>query len=63
MSAQNTQGLPVTNAETAFELTYLVQANAGLAQGQPDLQYVVTPNTTPTIANARAFQVRFELSF
>jgi porin len=62
MTAQRTQGLPVTNAETAIEFTYLVQVNSWLAI-QPDLQYVVTPNTTPTIPNAWAFQVRFEMSF
>lgn len=62
MSAQRTQGLPVTNAETAIELTYLVQVSSRLAI-QPDLQYVVTPNTTPAIPNAWAFQVRFEMSF
>jgi porin len=62
MNAQRTQGLPVTNAETAIELTYLVQVNSWFAI-QPDLQYVVTPNTTPTIPNAWAFQVRFEMSF
>jgi porin len=62
MSAQRAQGLPVTSAETAIELTYLIQVNSWLAI-QPDLQYVVTPNTTPTIPNAWAFQVRFEMSF
>ncbi len=62
MSAQRTQGLPVTNAETAIELTYLIQVNSWLAI-QPDLQYVVTPNTTPTIPNAWAFQLRIAMSF
>ena len=62
MNAQRTQGLPVANAETAIELTYLVQVSSWFAI-QPDLQYVVTPNTTPTISNAWAFQVRFEMSF
>ena len=62
MSAQRMQGLPVTNAETAIELTYLIQANSWLAL-QPDLQYVVTPNTTPTIPNAWAFQLRLQISF
>jgi len=56
------RGLPVTSAETAIELTYLVQVSSWLAI-QPDLQYVVTPNTTPTLPNAWAFQVRFEMSF
>jgi porin len=62
MNAQRTQGLPVTNAETAIELTYLVQVSSWLAI-QPDLQYVVTPNATTAIPNAWALQVRFEMSF
>ncbi|HWH38742.1 MAG TPA: carbohydrate porin [Usitatibacter sp.] len=51
-----------TNAETAIELTYLVQATSWLAV-QPDLQYVVHPGTSTAIPNAWAFQVRFESSF
>jgi porin len=62
MASQRAQGLPVTNAETAIELTYLAQVNRWLAI-QPDLQYVVTPDTTPAIPNAWALQVRFEVSF
>ena len=62
MSAQLTQGLPVTRAEKTIELTYLIQANSWLAF-QPDLQYVITPNTTPAIPNAFAFQLRIEMSF
>lgn len=62
MSAQLAQGLPVTNAEKAIEFTYLIQANSWLAF-QPDLQYVITPNTTPAIPNAFAFQLRIEMSF
>jgi porin len=62
ISAQAMQGLPVTAAETAIELTYLVQVNSWLAL-QPDLQYVVTPNTTTAIPNAWAFQLRVEVSF
>ena len=62
MSAQRMQGLPVTNAETAVELTYLIQVNSWLAL-QPDLQYVIRPNTTTAIPNAWAFQLRIEMSF
>ena len=62
MTAQRAQGLQVTNAETAIELTYLFQVNSWLAL-QPDLQYVITPNTTSTIPNAWALQLRFEMSF
>jgi porin len=52
----------VTNAEKAIELTYLIPVTAWLAL-QPDLQYVITPNTTPAIPNALAFQLRLEMSF
>jgi porin len=62
MSAQRMQGLPVTNAEKTIELTYLIQVNSWLAL-QPDLQYVITPNTTIAIPNAWAFQLRVEMSF
>lgn len=62
MSAQRMQGLPVTNAEKTIELTYLIQVNSWLAL-QPDLQYVITPNTTSAIPNAWAFQLRIEMSF
>ena len=62
MSAQRMQGLSVTNAEKTIELTYLIQVNSWLAL-QPDLQYVITPNTTTAIPNAWAFQLRIEMSF
>jgi len=61
VSAQRMQGLPVTNAEKTIELTYLIQLNSWLAL-QPDLQYVISPNTTP-VANALALQLRFEITF
>jgi porin len=54
MSAQRAQGLPVTNAETAIELTYLIQVNSWLAL-QPDLQYVITPDTTRTMPTRSPF--------
>ena len=56
------QGLPVTKAEKTIELTYLIRSVRWLAL-QPDLQYVITPNTTPTIPNALAFQLRLEMTF
>ena len=62
MSAQRMQGLTVTNAEKTVELTYLIQINSWLAL-QPDLQYIITPNTTSSIPNAVAAQVRFEVMF
>ena len=62
LDSQQMQGLPVTRAETTIELTYLVQVNSWLAL-QPDLQYVISPNTTPVISNSFAFQLRIEASF
>jgi porin len=62
MTAQRTQGLPVSSAEKTIELTYLIQVNSWLAL-QPDLQYVITPNTTTAIPNAWAFQFRIEMTF
>jgi porin len=62
MSAQLMQGAPVTSAEKTIELTYLIPINTWLAL-QPDLQYVITPNTTTAIPNAWAFQLRFEIAF
>jgi len=62
MSAQRASGLPVSSAETAIELTYLMPINSWLAL-QPDLQYVVRPNTNPAIPNAWALQMRVEVSF
>jgi porin len=62
MTAQRMQGLPVTNAEKTIELTYLMQVNSWLAL-QPNLQYVITPNTTTAISNAWAFQFRIEMAF
>jgi porin len=62
MSLQRMQGMSVTNAEKAVEVTYLIQINPWLAV-QPDLQYIITPNTTPSIPNALALQLRFEVMF
>ena len=62
MSSQRMQGIPVTSAEKTIEITYLIQLAKWLAV-QPDLQYVIHPSTDPTIPNALAFQLRFEISF
>jgi porin len=62
MSSQRLQGFPVTSAERTIEVTYLMQLTKWLAV-QPDLQYVIHPGTDPTIPNALAFQLRFEIAF
>jgi porin len=60
--SQQQQGMPVQSSEIAVELTYLTQINKRLAM-QPSFQYVVHPNTTPSINNARTLQLRFEIAF
>jgi porin len=62
MSLQRVQGLAVASAEKTIELTYLMQLTKWLAL-QPDLQYIIHPSTDPTIPNALAFQLRFEIAF
>jgi|KBSSwiStaDraftv2_1062776.scaffolds.fasta_scaffold01747_19 porin len=62
VSAQRMQGIPVTAAETAFEITYSTQLTKWLAV-QPDLQYIIAPDTNRTIPNAFAFQLRFAIAF
>lgn len=52
---------PTTATERSIEVTYLAQVCDWLAV-QPDLQYVVHPDTDPTVRNALVFTLRFELS-
>jgi porin len=59
---QQVLGVPVRRAETAIELTYLAQATSWLAV-QPDLQYVIHPNTDSRQRNALVIQLEGELSF
>lgn len=62
INAQRKQGLHDKRSEVTLEFTYLAQLGAHLAV-QPDLQFVMNPNTDPRIKNAVAFMLRFELSF
>jgi porin len=55
-------GLGVERAETTLELTYLTQLSKYLTV-QPDVQYVIHPNTDPAISNALVLQIRFEIAF
>lgn len=48
--------------ETAFELTYRVQALPWLAL-QPDIQYIINPGTDPALDDAWVVGLRFELSW
>ena len=62
LAAQRLQAVPATRAETTFELSYLIPVNANFAI-QPDLQYVVHPNTDPQLSNSLSFQLRFAISY
>jgi porin len=62
IESQRKQGIHEKRSEVTLELTYLAQLGAHLAV-QPNLQFVMNPNTDPMIKNAVAFILRFELSF
>jgi len=62
MEQQEQLGTPAQRSETAVELSFLAQISKSVAV-QPDLQYVVHPNTDPALRNALAFLLRFEVSF
>ncbi len=62
LASQIRQGLPTTRSEKAVDLTYLHAVNSHFYL-QPDLQYIVHPDTNPRIGNALAFQLRFEISY
>jgi porin len=61
LAEQQMIGTPALRNETTFEVTYLAQI--GSLAVQPDLQYVVHPNTDPTRRNALAFLLRVQYSF
>ena len=49
-------------AETTVELSYLTRVSKDVTF-QPDIQYVVHPNTDPALADAAVLQLRFEFAF
>ena len=55
-------GVPTTAAETALELTWRVPLGEHLVL-QPDLQYVIDPDTDPTIDDAFVAMLRVEVAF
>jgi porin len=59
---QQQLGAPVPASERLAELTYLIQIAKSIAL-QPDLQYLIHPGTDPSLKNALAFLLRFEVSF
>lgn len=50
------------HAETTIELSYQTRVSSHMTV-QPDVQYVVHPNTDPSLANAVVVQLRFEIAF
>lgn len=62
LKAQRAQGRLVTASEIALELTYRIALTDALSL-QPDIQYVIRPNTAPTLANALITQLRLQASF
>lgn len=62
MSLHEQAGVPTDRAEAAIDVTYLSQVTTWLAL-QPDFQYIVHPDTAPSVGNACALQLRFEVKF
>ena len=60
LDLQRQNAVPVSDSEAAIELTYLLQLGQHVAL-QPDLQYVFSPGSDPTLGNALAVALRFEL--
>jgi len=60
--SQHVAGLPVSAAETAIEASYLAQVTSWLAL-QPDVQYVIHPNTEPRLGDAVVVQLQFEVQY
>jgi porin len=61
-ASQQQLGVPVSAAETTIEISYLAQLTPWIGI-QPDLQYVIHPNTDPNIANATILQIRAQVMF
>lgn len=62
VAAQRKAGSPVNAAETALELCYLAQIKSWLTM-EPDVQYVIHPNTDPGLQNATVAQLRFVMTY
>jgi porin len=62
VTARNLLGVPADHSETSFELTYLAQIASRIAF-QPDIQYVIHPNTDPSLRNATVLQLRFAVTY
>lgn len=62
LRARHAQGLSADRVETAFEASYQARITPWLGL-QPDLQWIVSPDTDPRIPNALAMGIRVQLSF
>jgi porin len=62
MEQQQQLGQPTAKAELTLELAYLAPVTSWLSF-QPDVQYVIRPNTDPRLPNAVVGLVRVELAF
>ena len=62
MDEQTQLGTPAARTETILELTYMAPVSDAIAL-QPDLQYIVHPNTDPALRNALNLLVRLEVTF
>ena len=62
MNAQRDQDIPTRRSEIALELSYLAPVT-GWLKLQPDVQYVIHPNTDPALGNALVFQLQLTVQF
>lgn len=62
MEQQAELGNPSLRTETVFELTYIPWISDQLSL-QPDVQYIVHPNTDPALENALNLLLRLEITF
>ncbi|HEX3991692.1 MAG TPA: carbohydrate porin [Acetobacteraceae bacterium] len=62
LEGQQRAGLPVTAAETVIEMSYLAQVASWLSM-QPDLQYMIHPNTDPRLRDALVAQLQIQIKF
>jgi porin len=62
LEGQQQAGLPVNAAETVIELSYSAQVRSWLTM-QPDLQYVIHPNTDPRLRDAVVAQLQIQVKF
>jgi porin len=62
MGEQLALGAPATRTENIYELTYQHQLLDSVSL-QPDVQYIIHPNTDPSLKNALSVLLRVELTF